>query len=1135
MSADHELPENPYPGLRPFQADETHLFFGRDVQTAALLRRLQRSRFLAIVGTSGSGKSSLVRAGMLQGLYGGLVAGGSQWRVVDLRPGTHPIGNLAAALDRPGALRDEGCSADDSFTDATLRRSALGLVQAVREARLAPRERVLVLVDQFEELFRAIDGGGAQHVDDDAAAFVQLLLEAARQDELPIYVALTMRSDFLGECARFRDLPEAISDGQYLIPRLTRDQLREAITGPAAVHGVALTDRLVDRLLNDLGGNPDQLPILQHALMRTWNLWARDPARGRTLDLADYERIGGMAHALSRHADEVLASLGDAPVDAGVAPLRVAECLFKALAAIGPGGQEVRRFASVQAVADIAGVSPDAVIAVVEAFRAPGNSFLMPPVGEPLAAATDIDISHESLIRNWTMVRGWLAEEAESQRIYERVATTAALHAQGQAGLLRGPDLSRALAWRARQRPTAAWARRYAGDFGQAMDFIDDSQATARASEARAAGRRRLSLAALAISLLAVVTLLLIWVADNAAQRNHANWLATAAAERMAFSERLVGAYEEAQAAGREVSAETCRQLHDELESVYDTGALRPALEALCRLPETLASLGLLFEFSEDLARDGPFAADLPARVEGADDEIRAAALDLWRLTIVVRDARRAGNEPGPENRLLQFVDDMARLHAAYRETGHFDARQCAAHDGPGEVAEGYPALVHFAGWPCRSHTDLQAYAETSRLMFAGLLREAEVKLNREWGDWTWYEALDTLKQGMLDMQSPSLRDERQALVTLREAVNRRGQGTGVNAGDAASASPQVFEHPVHRAIAAKLLAPSGPQRLTCGEGQLLHAYATRPERSRDPSARPSVPECNPASPGTPRGSDADGAAAETQRLDAVGAELASFYASMGEQAQGHESTRIAQVVEDRGRIYGVSLLIVLSWPVWWGLRRWRLHQGRPVVATPGALRRALAAVFDSGIAVGIFMLVGFVGAALLDGFDEVPEWAFMLLTLLAAGAGWGYLLGSDALRLRYCRSLGKAAFDLRPVRADRVGDAGRITLRIAARRGALHTAVLTLLVAALFFGDLDFDASLEWLAGYAVLPLLLLFWLPMALARDGRTWGDRWSATRVIDAGSDTSYRADAPPRYLARPGPAAAYGGAGTVDAGA
>ena len=144
---------NPFPGLRPFEFDENHLFFGRDGQTDELLRRLRRQRFLAVVGTSGSGKSSLVRAGLLPDVYGGfMVEAGSSWRVALLKPGSDPIGNLAFALSQPEAL---GPLAEDAvgrhILEMTLRRSALGLGEVVREARM--EGNVLIIVDQFEEAF----------------------------------------------------------------------------------------------------------------------------------------------------------------------------------------------------------------------------------------------------------------------------------------------------------------------------------------------------------------------------------------------------------------------------------------------------------------------------------------------------------------------------------------------------------------------------------------------------------------------------------------------------------------------------------------------------------------------------------------------------------------------------------------------------------------------------------------------------------------------------------------------------------------------------------------------------------------------------------------------------------------------
>ncbi len=270
-------PTNPFPGLRPFERHESHLFFGRDGQSEQLIAKLRNTRLLAIVGTSGSGKSSLVRAGLLPALASGLMAeAGSNWRTAILRPGNDPIGNLARALCAPsvfGSDDAENRALQTAITEATLRRGSLGLVEAVRQANLPTTENLIVIADQFEELFRVALGAQDEEHENNKAAFVKLLLAAAEQREVNLYIVLTMRSDYLGDCAQFLDLPEAINESQYLIPRLTREQLRDVITGPVAVSGATITPRLVNRLLNDFGDKQDQLPILQHALMRTWDYW----------------------------------------------------------------------------------------------------------------------------------------------------------------------------------------------------------------------------------------------------------------------------------------------------------------------------------------------------------------------------------------------------------------------------------------------------------------------------------------------------------------------------------------------------------------------------------------------------------------------------------------------------------------------------------------------------------------------------------------------------------------------------------------------------------------------------------------------------------------------------------------------
>ncbi|HKO96448.1 MAG TPA: hypothetical protein VJU86_05630 [Pyrinomonadaceae bacterium] len=483
--SEHFKLSNPFPGLRPFEADEEHLFFGRDGQSDELLRRLRRSRFLAVLGTSGSGKSSLVRAGLLPALYGGIMTqAGSAWRVALFRPGHDPVGNLARALSDPEVFGDVDDDSDlqSTITEATLRRSALGLVEATRQARMPAHENLLVVVDQFEEIFRFKRTSKKEGSEDEAAAFVKLLLEARQQTNIPIFIVITMRSDFLGDCSQFRDLPEAINEGQYLIPRMTRDQRREAITGPIAVGGGEMASRLLNRLLNDVGDNPDQLPILQHSLMRTWDFWTQSRSNGEPIDLHHYEAVGTMSDALSRHADEAYNELPDE------ASRNIAEKLFKSLTEKGSDNREIRRPTRLKEICEVAEASERDVVAVIERFRQPGRSFLMPPTSVPLAVDSLIDISHESLIRGWERLRKWVDEEARSAQIYRRLAETAALHEEGSAGLWHDPDLALALRWREKNRPNAIWAQHYNPNFDQAMGFLAASKA---AKEAEIAERQR--------------------------------------------------------------------------------------------------------------------------------------------------------------------------------------------------------------------------------------------------------------------------------------------------------------------------------------------------------------------------------------------------------------------------------------------------------------------------------------------------------------------------------------------------------------------------------------------------------------------------------------------------------------------
>ncbi len=467
-------PDRPFPGLRPYAEADHEWFFGRTRQTLALYRLLDLARLVAVVGGSGSGKSSVVRAGLLPLLAKETTGeGGRRWRCSELRPGDAPIARLADALaggpaadEQAGRLR----AARRERLDFVLRRSSFGLIDALRDLDLAPGTTPLVLVDQFEELFRFADLPGSEAARagrrEEAAAFVQLLLEATRTSEWPIRLVLTMRSDFIGDCARFHGLPEAVTGSQFLVPSLTRDQREEAIRGPVRKAGGSIADDLVERLLNDSAEELDQLPVLQHVLSRTWH--HAQTAKRRDLVLDDYRAVGGIADAVSHHANSVLRepAMRDRPL--------VVEQVFRALTELDRQGRGIRRPLTFDQLVAETGLPEADLRTVVDRFRQDDCSFLVPPLtddGAPLAAKDVVDIGHEALIRRWRRMSreeagarvGWLWDESADGRTYRGLLANVDGAARPSAATLPFGQLRRRLEWWRSRPRTTAWAERYDG------------------------------------------------------------------------------------------------------------------------------------------------------------------------------------------------------------------------------------------------------------------------------------------------------------------------------------------------------------------------------------------------------------------------------------------------------------------------------------------------------------------------------------------------------------------------------------------------------------------------------------------------------------------------------------------------
>lgn len=534
------MASSPYPrpfiGLRPFRTDEAALFYGREEQVDAMLARLEDRRFLAIVGSSGCGKSSLVRAGLIPALCDGMLTGAEgPWTVIAFQPGDDPIGNMARGFDQAATGTDRPKPALQ-YLEAALRSSPSGCYEALRLLGLnKPHAPVLLLIDQFEELFRFQASAGASRLSvlpvekppvdwslriiskairtvfrltssfivrtvlglgkaedyvirtlaqlandriqtqvqleetsvvdgrettarEDAARFTDLILSAARNPDSGIVVVLTIRSDFIGRCDAFHGLAEQVSESQFLVPRLTRRQMQEAIEGPLLLFGASGEPALVNQVLNAAGTDPDQLPLLQHTLMRAWDhaLQRSGTDRPELLLLRDYLAVGGLEEALARDAEAAWNE------SSSLSP-GVVEMLFRSLSKVEPDGPIVRRVTTVEEVAKIARAPEGDVIRAVQIFQDKDRAFIAhTPRGE-ITRESRLDLSHEALLRQWPRLRGWVQQESRAADQVRFLADRAAAWFAdlGYRGLLGRPDLERALEWRSQFGDASLWTDRY--------------------------------------------------------------------------------------------------------------------------------------------------------------------------------------------------------------------------------------------------------------------------------------------------------------------------------------------------------------------------------------------------------------------------------------------------------------------------------------------------------------------------------------------------------------------------------------------------------------------------------------------------------------------------------------------------
>ncbi len=450
----------PYKGLRYFDEDDADLFFGRERLVATLIGHLHEHHWLTVVGASGSGKSSLVRAGLIPALKDRSrlnrtpwPEGSEEWVIEVLTPTAHPLEALAIQLTR-GA---ESAMATTTLIDDLARDSRTLRIHSGKS--VGETGRLLIVIDQFEELFTLCRDERERQ-----SFIANLLLATAPELDQPVYVVVALRADFYAQCGAYANLREALSRRQEFIGPMTAEEMRRAVEGPAQHGRWELEPGLVDLVLRDVGSEPGALPLLSHALLETWKR-----QRGRRLTLEGYAECGGVRGAIAQTAESVHQNLSPEQQT-------LARNIFLRLTELGEGTEDTRRRATIGELISHAADAPaiEKVLGILADAR-------LVTIGENTA-----EVAHEALIREWSRLRDWLNENREGLRLYRHLTESAQAWEKlnrEPGELYRGMRLSQAL----------EWAKTNAGELNPLeREFLDASeQWQARQAAERETQQRR--------------------------------------------------------------------------------------------------------------------------------------------------------------------------------------------------------------------------------------------------------------------------------------------------------------------------------------------------------------------------------------------------------------------------------------------------------------------------------------------------------------------------------------------------------------------------------------------------------------------------------------------------------------------
>ncbi len=561
--------KNPYPGIRSFREEESDLFFGREKQINELLEILQTSNFVAITGASGSGKSSLIKAGVIPKLK----KENQHWSSIVFRPGNSLFFSMSEAFQ--DLFINENISLktlrNPKEIEDLLKKGVRDFVSILKQVNY--NKNLLVYIDQFEEIFRFRQNEYIAQAKAESDFFVKLIIDLAHCKEHKFSVIISLRADFLSDCTEFADFPNIINQGHYLIPRMTVDEQKRAILGPANIAGAEFSEVLLAEITEQITKNDVSLPILQHALMRTWDYWLLNSEGNNVIELEHYTAVGTISDALSVHAEFIYEQLHDDALQ------KITEKIFKALTFLGDDNRATRRPTSLGDICSITVSKEEDVIEVINVFRAEGNSFLFPPESVRLNSSVIIDISHESIMRIWKRLIDWVREETESAQIYLRISNSAELYQIGKSGLLSGPDLLLALKWFEDNSPNQTWAKRYNPAYDRAINYLnfskeEDERVIGVKERKQHQSLRRTRIFVIILAAASIISILFLVVALNLQYKAEASEKKAKEKEKIAISESKLAEEKRKEAISQGKIAQQQRFIAEEQKLLADAQKL---------------------------------------------------------------------------------------------------------------------------------------------------------------------------------------------------------------------------------------------------------------------------------------------------------------------------------------------------------------------------------------------------------------------------------------------------------------------------------------------------------------------------------------------------------------------------------